>query len=191
MVSEEVCFAIGNCLIQFLTHVIYIGADSILYIISASRAKNEYRHCVSDAESCMRFLCCLWLSCVVANGPELFLMPTPDKSVFQQIVFYLLWFSAEGIAQRLQTVKLFVSQKHVDARNQYCRVFWQIVHLLNKFDIVRNNIFVMSVLHAESMRDNAELGESQTFIQVQGVGIRGHDSIKLKNTETLFGSNFQ
>ena len=33
VVSEEVCPAIGYCLIQFLTHVIYIGRNGILNII--------------------------------------------------------------------------------------------------------------------------------------------------------------
>ncbi len=56
---------------------------------------------------------------------------------------------------------------------------------------MRNNILVVPVLHTESMRDNAELGESQTLIQVQGMGIRSHDSIKLKDAETKFGSSLQ
>ena len=77
----------------------------------------------------MRSLCCHVLSCVVADGSELFLMLTPDKPFSVEVVFYLLWLSAEGIAQRLQAVKLFIPEKHVDARNQYCRVFWQIVHI--------------------------------------------------------------
>ena len=33
MVSEEVDSAIGKSFIQFLAHVIYIGSNSILYII--------------------------------------------------------------------------------------------------------------------------------------------------------------
>ena len=39
------------------------------------------------------------LSLIVTDGPELFLNLTPDEPLPIEVVFYLLWFSAEGIAQ--------------------------------------------------------------------------------------------
>ena len=69
------------------------------------------------------------ISLVVADGSELFLLLTPDKASFVEVFFYLLWISAEGEAQRFKRIKLLVSQEHINARNQYGRVFGQIVHI--------------------------------------------------------------
>ena len=62
---------------------------------------------------------------------ELFLLLTPDESSSEEIVLYLLWISAEGKAQCFQRIKLLVSKEHIDARNQYCRVFGQKIHTRN------------------------------------------------------------
>ena len=81
-------------------------------------------------------------SLVVADGTELFLLLTPDKTSPRKIVLYLLWLSAEGIAQGFEAVKLWFPstrhsivsrtppfpQKHIDARNQNCGVFRKIIH---------------------------------------------------------------
>ena len=50
-----------------------------------------------------------------AYWSELFLTLAPHIAFVPQIVLYLLWLSAERIAQLFEAVKLFVSQKHVDA----------------------------------------------------------------------------
>ena len=63
-----------------------------------------------------------------SDRPELFLLFTPDKASFVEVFLYLLRISAEGEAQRLQRVKLLVSQEHINARNQYGRVFGQEIH---------------------------------------------------------------
>ena len=76
----------------------------------------------------MRSLCCPCLSLVVADRPELFLLLTPDEASLVEVVLYIFWISAEGEAQRFQRVKLLVSQEHIHARNQYCRVFGQEIH---------------------------------------------------------------
>ena len=63
-----------------------------------------------------------------SDRPELFLLFTPDKASFVEVVFYLLWISAEGEAQRFKRIKLLVTKEHIYARNQYGRVFWQEIH---------------------------------------------------------------
>ena len=46
----------------------------------------------------------------------------------------------------------------------------------------------MAVLHAKALWNNTELGKAQSFIQVQGMGVRGNDGIELKNAEPKTGS---
>lgn len=94
----------------------------------ASRGKSVYRHSASDAGSYRRFLCYHVLSCIVANWTELFLALAPHKTSLEQVVLYLLRLSAESKAQGFQRVELFVTQKHVDTRYEYGRVFRQIIH---------------------------------------------------------------
>ena len=49
--------------------------------------------------------------------------------------------------------------------------------------IVRTDVFIMSVLHPETSRNDAKLGKAKAFIQMSGVGIRPHDGIELKNAK--------
>ena len=70
-----------------------------LYHPFASRARNGYRRSVSGVGDCRRSLCCRVLSCVVAYRSELFLPLAPHIAFVQQVVTYLLWLSAESIAQ--------------------------------------------------------------------------------------------
>ena len=54
-----------------------------------------------------------------------------------------------------------------------------------------NNILVMAILHAEALWNNTELGKAQSFIQMQGMDIGGHNGIELEYAETKAGSRFQ
>ena len=66
-----------------------------------------------------------------SDWPELFLLLTPDKASFVEVFLYLFRISAEGIAQCFQRVKLLVTKEHINARNQYGRVFGQEIHVVN------------------------------------------------------------
>ena len=49
----------------------------------------------------------------------------------------------------------------------------------------------MTILHAETLWNNTELGKSQSLIQMQSMDIGGNDGIELKYAETKTGACFQ
>ncbi len=51
--------------------------------------------------------------------------------------------------------------------------------------IIRTDILIMAVLHAETMRDGAELDEAKAFIQMAGVNVGRNDRIKLEDAEAV------
>ena len=57
--------------------------------------------------------------------------------------------------------------------------------------IIRTNIFISSVFHAESLRDRPELNESQPFVKMPCMHIRRYNRIKLQDTESMLLPLFQ
>ena len=52
--------------------------------------------------------------------------------------------------------------------------------------VIRTDAFIMPVLHAEPAGDGAELYETEPFIQMPGVDVAFHNSIKLKHSKSEF-----
>ena len=51
--------------------------------------------------------------------------------------------------------------------------------------IVGTDILIVTVLHAESLRDDAQLYEAQTLVEVAGMDIGSHHGIELHNTKAM------
>ena len=55
----------------------------------------------------------------------------------------------------------------------------QSVFKLLELNIIRADIFIMSVLHPKAVRDNAELSKAEPLIQMSGVDIALNDRVEL------------
>ena len=57
--------------------------------------------------------------------------------------------------------------------------------------IVWVDVFVMSVFHAKSAGDGAQLFEAESFVEVSCVDVGGDDGVELHDAEVMGGALFQ
>ena len=57
--------------------------------------------------------------------------------------------------------------------------------------IVWADVFVMSVFHAKSAGDGAQLFETESFVEVSCVDVGGDDGVELHDAEVMGGALFQ